>query len=59
MKPSELPAEKAVDEEGEPELSDKYPLQWTSSFSHENDASNNKQTTSSSTFILNDCIKKP
>ena len=51
-----------MDEEGL-EYSDVYPLQFTvftaSSFSHE-DASNNKQTAaSSSTFILNDFIKKP
>ena len=58
VKPSELPAETAtVDEEGL-EYSDVYPLQFTSSsFSH-NDVSNNKQV-SSSTFILNDYIKKP
>ena len=58
LKPSEVPADKAVDEQGL-EYSDVYPLEWgTSSFSH--DASSNKQTAaSSSTFILNDYIKKP
>jgi hypothetical protein len=58
IKPNEIPAEKAVEDEGEPELSDIYPLQWTSSFSHD-DVSSNKQTaTSSNTFVLNDYIKK-
>ena len=59
LKPSEVPADKAVDEEGL-EYSDVYPLEWTtSSFTHE-DASNNKQTAASSnTFVLNDYIKKP
>ena len=59
IKPNEIPAEKAVEDEGEPELSDIYPLQWSSSFTHD-DVSNNKQTTASSTtFVLNDYIKKP
>ena len=59
LKPSEVPAEKLVDEEGL-EYSDVYPLQFAaSSFSHV-DASNNKQTAASSnTFVLNDYIKKP
>ena len=60
IKPSEVPADKAVDEQGL-EYSDVYPLEWTtsSSFSRD-DASSNKQTAaSSSTFILNDYIKKP
>jgi hypothetical protein len=60
VKPSELPAETAtVDEEGL-EYPDVYPLQFiSSSFSH-NDVSNNKQAAaSSSTFVLNDYIKKP
>ncbi len=58
IKPNEVPAETAaVDEEGL-EYSDVYPLQLTSAtFSH-NDVSNNKQV-SSSTFVLNDYIKKP
>ena len=57
LKPSEVPADKAVDEQGL-EYSDVYPLEYAiSSFSH--DASSNKQTAaSSSTFILNDYIKK-
>ena len=55
LKPSEVPPDKAVNEEGL-EYSDVYPLEWTTpSFSH-NDASNNK--TSSTTFVLNDYIKK-
>ena len=60
LKPSEVPAETLVDEEGL-EYSDVYPLQFTaSSFSHV-DASNNKQTaaSTSNTFVLNDYIKKP
>ena len=59
LKPSEVPAETLVDEEGL-EYSDVYPLQFaSSSFTHD-DASNNKQTaTSSSTFVLNNYIKKP
>ncbi len=59
LKPSEVPADKVVNEEGL-EYSDVYPLEWsTSSFSHE-DASNNKQTAASSnTFVLNDYLKKP
>ena len=56
IKPNKIPAEKAFDEEGKPELSDIYPLQWTSSFTHD-DVSNNKQTAASSnTFVLNDYI---
>jgi hypothetical protein len=55
LKPSEVPADKAVNEEGL-EYSDVYPLEWsTSSFSH--DASSNNKT-SSTTFVLNDYIKK-
>ena len=59
LKPSEVPADTLVDEEGL-EYSDVYPLQFiASSFSHV-DASNNKQTAASSnTFVLNDYIKKP
>ena len=59
LKPSEVPAEPVVNEDGL-EYSDVYPLQFTaSSFSHL-DVSNNKQTTASSTtFVLNDYIKKP
>ena len=59
LKPSEVPAETLVEEEGL-EYSDVYPLQFaSSSFTHD-DASNNKQTaTSSSTFVLNNYIKKP
>ena len=56
LKPSEIPPDKAVNEEGL-EYSDVYPLEWTvPSFSHD-DASNNK--TLSTTFVLNDYIKKP
>ena len=55
IKPSEVPADKAVNEEGL-EYSDVYPLEYaTSSFSRD-DASSNK--TSSTTFVLNDYIKK-
>ena len=55
LKPSEVPADKVVNEEGL-EYSDVYPLEWsTSSFSRD-DASSNK--TSSTTFVLNDYIKK-
>ncbi len=57
LKPSEVPADKVVNEEGL-EYSDVYPLEWsTSSFSHE-DAS--KSTTGlQSTFVLSDYLKKP
>ena len=50
IKPSEIPPDKAVNEDGL-EQSDVYPLEWssTSSFSRD-DASSNK--TSSSTFVL-------
>ena len=59
LKPSEIPPDKAVNEEGL-EFSDVYPLEWTTSSFSRDDASSNKQTTaSSSTFILNDYIKKP
>ena len=55
LKPSEIPPDKAVNEEGL-EYSDVYPLEYaTSSFSRD-DASSNK--TSSTTFVLNDYIKK-
>ena len=59
LKPSDVPAETLVDEEGL-EYSDVYPLQFAaSSFSHV-DASNNKQTAASSnSFVLTDYIKKP
>ena len=56
LKPSEIPPDKIVNEEGL-EYSDVYPLEYTTpSFSHD-DASSNK--TSSTTFVLNDYIKKP
>ena len=61
LKPSEVPAETLVDEEGL-EYSDVYPLQFTaSSFSHVDASNNNKQTaaSTSNTFVLNDYIKKP
>ena len=62
LKPSEVPADTLVDEEGL-EYSDVYPLQFTaSSFSHVVDASNNNKQTAASTsntFVLNDYIKKP
>ncbi len=60
LKPSEVPADKVVNEEGL-EFSDVYPLEWsTSSFSHEDASNNNKQTAASSnTFVLNDYLKKP
>ena len=55
LKPSEVPADKVVNEEGL-EYSDVYPLEWSpSSFSH--DASSNKSSTNS--FVLTDYIKKP
>ncbi len=59
IKPSEIPPDKVVNEEGL-EYSDVYPLEWsTSSFSHE-DASSIKQTAASiNTFVLNDYLKKP
>ena len=60
LKPSEVPAETLVDEEGL-EYSDVYPLQFaSSSFTHEDASNNNKQTaaSTSNTFVLNDYIKK-
>ena len=55
LKPSEIQPDKIVNEEGL-EYSDVYPLEYTTpSFSHD-DASSNK--TSSTTFVLNDYIKK-
>jgi hypothetical protein len=58
VKPSEVPADKVVNEEGL-EYSDVCPLEWsTSSFTHE-DASNNNTTTVPSTFVLSDYIRKP
>ena len=61
LKPSEVPADTLVDEEGL-EYSDVYPLQFTaSSFSHVDASNNNKQTAASTSnaFVLNDYIKKP
>ncbi len=58
IKPNEIPAKKAVEDEGEPELSDIYPLQWTSSFSCE-DISDNNPTAVPSTFVLTDYLKNP
>ena len=61
LKPSEVPAEPVVNEDGL-EYSDVYPLQFTaSSFSHVDASNNNKQTaaSTSNTFVLNDYIKKP
>jgi hypothetical protein len=58
VKPSEVPADKIVNEEGL-EYSDVYPLEWTtSSFTHE-DASNNNTTGVQSTFVLSDYLRKP
>jgi hypothetical protein len=56
LKPSEVPADKVVNEEGL-EYSDVYPLEWTTPLFSHDDASSNK--TSSNSFVLTDYIKKP
>jgi hypothetical protein len=59
LKPSEVPAERLVDEEGL-EYSDVYPLQYTSSsFSHKDISNNNPTVVPNNTFVLTDYIKKP
>ena len=58
LKPSEVPAETLVDEEGL-EYSDVYPLQLTSATFTREDISNNNPTAVPSTFVLTDYLKKP
>lgn len=58
LKPSEVPADKAVDEEGL-EYSDVYPLHYTSSMFSNEDISNNNTTGVQSTFVLSDYLRKP
>jgi hypothetical protein len=59
VKPSEVPADKIVNEEGL-EYSDVYPLEWTtSSFTHEDASNNNTTGVVQSTFVLSDYLRKP